>query len=153
MSVVDDLRAQITAGRIIFDNNEPGKGARLRRELLGQNAGTKVTPRLQTLALEVSRLVPILRISSIIRSGSSSRHVVGRAFDVGNEEVARELLPQIATDARVAQFGIDEIIFDARRAGETDRNRFNYNEGRRHNYDPGTLAEHRDHVHFAVMRE
>jgi hypothetical protein len=149
MSVVDDLRAQ--AGRIIFDNDAPGKGARLRRELLGQNAGVRVTPRLQTLALEVSRLVPVLRISSIVRTGSSSRHIVGRAFDVGNEEVARELLPQIATDARVAQFGIDEIIFDARVAGETDRNRFNYNDGRKHNYDAGTLAEHRNHIHFAVM--
>ena len=153
MSVVDDLRAQIDAGRIIFDNASSGQGARLRRELLGQNAGTKVTPRLQALVLEVSRLVPILRISSIIRTGSSSRHVVGRAFDVGNEEVAGELLPQIATDARVAQLGIDEIIFDARVAGETDRHRFNYNDGRRHNYDASTLAQHRNHVHFAVMRE
>lgn len=151
MSVVEELRAQIQARRIIFDNNVPGKAARLRRELLGQNAGTKVTPRLQALALEVSKLVPVLRISSIIRTGSSSRHIVGRAFDVGNEEVARDLLPQIATDARVAQFGIDEIIFDARLAGETDRNRFNYNDGRKHDYDVGTTNEHRDHIHFAVM--
>jgi hypothetical protein len=145
MSVVDDLRAQINSGRIIFDNGS----ARLRRELLGQNAGTKVTRALQALVLEVSRLQPI-RISSIIRSGSSSHHVVGRAFDVGNEEVARELLPLIATDERVEEMGIDEIIFDARVAGQANRNRWNYNEGIRHNYDSETLKAHDNHIHFAV---
>lgn len=149
MSVVDDLRDQITSGRIIFDNAQAGQGARLRRELLGQNAGTKVTPSLQALALEVSRLRPI-RISSIIRSGVSSRHVVGRAFDVGNEEVASELLPLIATDARVAEFDIDEIIFDAGVAGQSNRNRWNYDRGIRHNYDAATLKEHKNHIHFAV---
>ncbi|HEX8458504.1 MAG TPA: hypothetical protein VF656_14485 [Pyrinomonadaceae bacterium] len=150
MSVVDDLRAQIDAGRIIFDNAQAGQAAKLRRELLGQNAGTKVTTALQTLALEVSRLQRI-RISSIIRSGSSSRHVTGRAFDVGNEEVAGALLPQIATDERVNEFGIDEIIFDARVAGEANRNKWNYDRGQKHNYDDGTLREHRNHIHFAVM--
>jgi hypothetical protein len=150
MSVVDDLRAQITSGRIIFDNATAGQGARLRRELLGQNAGTKVTPRLQALVLEVSRLQPI-RISSIIRSGSSSRHVVGRAFDVGNESVASALLPQIATNARVAALGIDEIIFDASVAGESNRNKWNYDSGHKHNFDSDTLKEHNNHIHFAVM--
>lgn len=149
MSVVDDLREQIEAGRIIFDNASPGQGARLRRELLGQNAGTKVTRALQTLALEVSRLQRI-RISSIIRTGSSSRHIVGRAFDVGNEEVAGALLPEIATDERVEEFGIDEIIFDARVAGESNRNRWNYDNGHRHNFDSATLTQHNNHIHFAV---
>lgn len=149
MSVVDDLREQIEAGRIIFDNAQPGQGARLRRELLGQNAGTKVTRALQALALEVSK-IQLIRISSIIRSGASSRHVVGRAFDVGNEEIAGGLLPQIATDERVEEFGIDEIIFDARVAGESNRNRWNYDNGHRHNYDAATLAQHRNHIHFAV---
>lgn len=150
MSVLDDLRAQITSGRIIFDNATAGQGARLRRELLGQNAGTKVTPRLQALVLEVSRLQPI-RISSIIRSGSSSRHVVGRAFDVGNETVAGALLPQIATNARVAALGIDEIIFDASVVGESNRNKWNYDSGHKHNFDSATLTEHNNHIHFAVM--
>lgn len=149
MSVLDHLRDQISAGRIIFDNATAGQGARLRRELLGQNAGTKVTRGLQALVLEVSRLQRI-RISSIIRTGSSSRHVVGRAFDVGNEEVARDLLPLIATDERVEEFGIDEIIFDARVAGQSNRNRWNYNDGRRHDYDSATLTAHRNHIHFAV---
>jgi len=149
MSVVDELKEQIDAGRIIFDSAAPGQGARLRRELLGRNAGTKVTPMLQALALHVSH-VRRIRISSIIRSGSSSRHVVGRAFDVGNEEIAGELLPEIATDDRVEEFGIDEIIFDARAAGEANRNRWNYDNGHRHSYDPATLTAHRNHIHFAV---
>lgn len=149
MSVVDDLREQITSGRIIFDNAQPGQRARLRRELLGENAGTKVTRALQSLALEVSKLQRI-RISSIIRSGSSSRHVVGRAFDVGNEEIAGDLLPQIATDERVEEFGIDEIIFDAGVAGEANRNRWNYDNGHRHSYDSATLTQHNNHIHFAV---
>lgn len=149
MGVIDDLRDQIAAGRIVFDNATAGQGARLRRELLGLNAGTKVTRGLQAPVLEVSRLQGI-RISSIIRSGSSSRHVVGRAFDVGNEEIAGDLLPQIATDVRVEEFGIDEIIFDARVAGPSNRNRWNYNDGRRHDYDSATLAAHRNHIDFAV---
>jgi hypothetical protein len=149
---VNDLRDQINARRIIFDNATPGQAARLRRELLGENAGTKVIPRLQSLVLEVSRLQPI-RISSIIRSGSSRRHVVGRAFDVGNESIAGALLPQIATDARVAELGIDELIFDARVAGQSNRNRWNYDNGRRHSSDSATLTQHNNHIHFALMAE
>lgn len=149
MSVVDELREHIDSGRIIFDNASPGQGARLRRELLGQNAGTKVTPALQALVLEVATLQRI-RISSIVRSGSSSHHVVGRAFDVGNEEIAAALLPLIATEERVRELGIDEIIFDARVAGQSDRHKWNFNAGRRHTYDAGTLGEHRNHVHFSV---
>jgi hypothetical protein len=149
MSVVDDLSERISAGRIIFDSAQPGQAARLRRELLGQNAGTKVTRALQALILEVSGLQKI-RISSIVRTGPSSHHVAGRAFDVGNEEIAGDLLPLIATDDRVEEMGIDEIIFDARVAGQANRNRWNYNAGRRHNYDAATLAAHNNHIHFAV---
>lgn len=49
---------------------------------------------------------------------SGSRHVVGRAFDVGNEA---------ATDQRIEELGIDELIFDS-----------------------VTLTQH-NHIHFAVM--
>src|SRR3712207_366723 len=141
MSVVDDLRTQIAAGRIIFDNGSAGQAARLCRELLGQNAGTRVTPRLQALALELSRLQPI-RISSILRSGSASRHTVGRALDVGNETIAGALLPQVATDARVEALGIDKLIFDASVAGQSNRNRWNYDNGSRHNFNAATLTQH-----------
>jgi hypothetical protein len=148
MSVVDDLRGQIAAGRITFDP-PTAKSQRLRRELLGENAGTQVTEALQELVLEVSRRVRI-RISSIIREGGGSHHVRGRAFDVGNEEVAAALLPGIATDAEVRRLRIDEIIFDARVAERADRNEWNYDRGRKHNFNSTTLAEHRNHIHFAV---
>jgi hypothetical protein len=31
-------------------------------------------------------------------------------------------------------------------------NAFNFNEGRRHPFDPETIADHRDHIHFAVTQ-
>jgi hypothetical protein len=149
VSVVDDLRVQISAGRIIFDPPAETR-QRLRKELLGENPGAvKVTESLQQLVMEVSRLSPI-RISDILRPGTSSHHARGRAFDVGNEEIGVALLPNIATDARVAALGIDEIIFDARVAGEGDRNKWNYDRGRRHNYSASTLNRHSNHIHFAV---
>jgi len=143
MSVVDELKAQITAGRIIFDP-PPGK---LKNELLGENDGTQVSELLQKLVLEVSRLQKI-RISSIVRN--AGHHGEGRAFDVGNEEIAAMLLPAIATDAKVLELRIDEIIFDATIAGQSDRNHWNYDVGLKHNYDSKTLNQHKNHIHFAV---
>ena len=143
MSVVDDLKAQITAGRIIFDP-PPNK---LQKELLGENDGTKVSELLQKLVLEVSSLQKI-RISSIVRG--EGHHGQGRAFDVGNEDIAAMLLPAIATDAKVHELQIDEIIFDATVAGQIDRNHWNYDVGQKHNYDNATLNQHKNHIHFAV---
>jgi hypothetical protein len=143
MSLVDDLKAQIDAGRIIFD---PPPNT-LKKELLGENDGTQATELLQKLVLEVSTLQKI-RISSIVRT--AGHHGEGRAFDVGNEEIAASLLPVIATDAKVAEFRIDEIIFDATVAGQGDRNLWNYDVGLRHNYDSATLNQHKNHIHFAV---
>jgi hypothetical protein len=97
--------------------------------------------------LEVSKLKNI-RISSIIRN--EGHHSEGRAFDVGNEEIASDLLPSIATDAKVISLKIDEIIFDAGVAGEGDRNKWNYDEGVKHNFDSATLDQHKNHIHFAV---
>lgn len=148
MSVVDDLKEQIAAGRIIFDP-PTATSQQLRRELLGENSGTRVTESLQRLVLEVSRLSRI-RISDILRPGTSSHHARGRAFDVGNEEIGAALLPIIATDERVAALNIDEIIFDARIAGQADRNKWNYDRGQKHDYASSTLAQHRNHIHFAV---
>lgn len=146
MSVIDELKTQITAGKITFD--PPAATAeRLRKELLGENEGGKVTSLLQSLVLEASKLSSI-RISSIIRT--EGHHGTGRAFDVGNEEVAASLLPHLATDARVSELKIDEVIFDAVVAGEMDRNRWNYNEGVKHSYDNATLNKHKNHIHFAV---
>jgi hypothetical protein len=149
MSVVDNLRAQITAGRITFDP-PAARSTKLRRELLGENAGTKVTVLLQELVLEVSRRSRI-RISSIVRT--EGHHGRGRAFDVGNEDIAGTLLPGLATDAQVRDLNIDELIFDATIAGQADRNRWNYDRGTKHNYNGATLNAHRNHIHFAVRDE
>jgi hypothetical protein len=81
---------------------------------------------------------------------SAGHHGSGRAVDIGNEEIAGSLLPQVATDAQVAALKIDELIFDATVAGQSPRNKWNYDRGVKHNYDSATLDDHRDHIHFAV---
>ena len=151
MSVVDDLRTQISAGRIIFDAPPPRR-QRLRRELLGQNAGTKVTESLQKLVLELSRRAQI-RVSDLVRDGAGSHHTRGRAVDVGNEEIAAALLPGIASDEMVEELNIDELIFDASVAGQSDRNKWNFDQGQKHNFNVATLNQHRNHIHFAVKVE
>jgi hypothetical protein len=144
--VVEALKAQIAAGKIIFD--APNE-ARLKNQLLGLNNGTRVTGKLQSLVLELSRLTARrIRISSLVRS--SGHHGSGRAVDIGNEEIAGALLPQVATDAKVAALAIDELIFDATVAGESPRNKWNYDRGVKHNFNAATLDQHRDHIHFAV---
>ena len=143
-SLAARLEQQIAAGRIIFDN------ASLRDQLLGRNAGLKVTTKLQTLVLRLCELTPFIRISSLVRPGTSSHHGSGCAVDIGNEEIAAALLPALATDARIAELGIDELIFDAGRLGHSDRNKWNYDRGSKHNFDIGTLIDHGDHIHLAV---
>jgi hypothetical protein len=108
-----------------------------------------VTVKLQKLVLEVSKLQNI-KISSIIRTGGF--HGVGQAFDVGNEEIATALLKVVATDTKVAAWEIDEIIFDAGKANpaQTDRNKWNYDAGKKHTYTEAVLKDHPDHIHFAV---
>ena len=147
-TIVDQLKAQITAGKITFDP-PAATSDRLRKELLGENAGTRVIERLQKLVLAVSKIKNI-RISSIIRN--EGHHGTGRAFDIGNEEIAEELLNAVATDNKVAELEIDEIIFDAKVANaQFDRNKWNYDEGSKHDYPAATLDQHKNHIHFAVI--
>lgn len=143
--VVTQLKAEIDAGRIIFD---PGKADQLTKELLGTASGTTATAKLQSLVLALVKVKSPLRISSIVRT--EGHHGSGRAVDIGNEEIASVLLPSIATDANVTAHAIDEIIFDATVAGQADANFWNYDQGRKHAYNAATLTEHRDHIHFAV---
>ena len=150
MSVKQELQAHIDEGTIRFDN-----AARDRPQLLAENGGTTVSPRLQKLvnavADEAKSQGLYVRVSSIIRSGSgTSRHESGHGFDVGNEDIASAILPVFATASRVATYAIDEIIFDAAVAGEPDRNRWNYDAGLPHAYASGVLGRHRDHIHFSV---
>ena len=110
-----------------------------------------MTRKLQALVLTLSELAPSqIRISSLIRAGTESHHGSGRAVDIGNEEIAPALLPGLATDAKVAALGIDELIFDAALAGHADRNKWNYDQGRKHSFNTATLNAHGNHIHFAV---
>lgn len=143
-ATVAALEAQIASGRIVFDAGKP----MLKGELLGQNTGQKVTEKLQTLVLRLSEISdnPI-RVSSLIRTGSN--HGLGRAVDIGNEEIAGVLLPKIVP--LVGELVIDQIIFDATVAGKPDRNHWNHLAGVRHSYNSATLDDHKDHIHFAVL--
>lgn len=146
-SIGELLQQQINQEKIVFDPDKPN----LKDELLGNNAGAKVTVKLQALVLALSKLSPQpIRISELLRTTGDSHHVAGRAVDIGNEEIATSLLPLVATDTKVSQLGIDEIIFDAAVAGESDRNKWNYDIGAKHSYDAATLDKHKNHIHFAV---
>ena len=136
------LERQIEAGKITFDY------PRFEDELLGRNNGTRVTPTLQSLVLTLSRMVSEIKISWLI--GADGHHGAGRAVDVGNEDIVGTLLPRVATPAQVSALKIDELIFDAAVAGQADRNLWNYDQGRPHDYDEATLNSHIDHIHFSV---
>lgn len=139
---VDALETRITTRKIVFD--EPA----LADELLGRNPGTKVTETLQKLVLHLADTVGTrIRISSLI--GSAGHHAAGRAVDVGNEEIAGEILPGIVP--LVGALSIDELIFDAAVAGQPDRNEWNRDKGEKRAYDSATLDEHGDHIHFSVL--
>lgn len=136
--LVETLESLIEQGKITFDR--PG----LKDELLGN----KVTDDLQALVAHLAG-IDNLTLSSIIRS--EGHHGSGRAFDVGNEGIADHLLSNIATDQNVATWKIDEIIFDAKIANSAnDRNKWNYDRGRKHAYGSADLDDHNDHIHFAV---
>jgi hypothetical protein len=144
-SLVERLRTQIKAGKIIFDNPS------LQSQLLRLNVGTKVTPKLQALVLKLCEMTPVIRISSLVRSGGGSFHALGQAVDIGNEEIAAALLPQIATAQQVAALGIDELIFDARLINPgNDPNKFNFNDGAKFSFTAATINGHGNHIHFAV---
>lgn len=148
--VIAKLKAKIDAGKITFDP-PAATSERLRKELLGENTGTQVTAHLQAMVLELANLTTThIRISSLVRGSTTSHHGSGRAVDVGNEGVAGQLLPLVATNSKVANLKIDELIFDAGVAGKANRNEWNYNEGSKHSYDDGELNRHKDHIHISV---
>jgi hypothetical protein len=140
-AAVEKLKEKIANKLITFDS------ADLQDQLL-----TKVTPKLQEFVVALSDISPdALKISSLIRDSGGSFHKLGRAVDIGNEMIASNLLPLVATDDKVAELGIDELIFDAAVVKEADRNKWNYDAGKKHKYDPATLDQHKNHIHFAVV--
>jgi len=141
-TTVGALEKHIQNGKIKFDT------ASLEAELLGKNQGQKVSETLQKLMLHLADTVAThIRISSLLRG--SGHHGAGRAVDIGNEEIAEDILPEII--ALVGALSIDELIFDASVAGKADRNEWNYDKGKKHKYDTATLDQHIDHIHFAVL--
>lgn len=138
---VKALEKHIENNKIKFDR------ASLKDELLGANSGTKITQNAQKLALHLADTVGThIRISSIIRN--SGHHGSGKGLDIGNEEIAAEILGEVVP--LVSALEINEIIFDATVAGKQDRNHWNHDNGQPHTYDDATLDDHKDHVHFAV---
>jgi len=141
-STVSALEKHIQNGKIKFDTSS------LEAELLGKNQGQKITKNLQELVLHLADTIAThIRISSLLRG--SGHHGAGRAVDIGNEEIAKDILPEIM--ALVGALSIDELIFDASVAGKADRNEWNYDKGKKHEYDTATLDKHSDHIHFAVL--
>jgi GH24 family phage-related lysozyme (muramidase) len=143
-SIVDRLKAQIDAGRITFQD------ARFKNELLGLSAGAKVTAKLQALVLKLSEIASPIEISSVVRTGDAGHHGTGRAIDIGNEMIAKKLLPHVANLDQVQALGIDEIIFDASKVGESDPQIWNFDRGIPHRFNASTMAQHGNHIHFAV---
>ena len=162
-SVEEKLETKIDEGKIIFDGPS-NVSARLKSELLRENSGQKITEDLQKLVLHLSEIVGTkIRISSLVRNSVNFKpvlqkhfnmfagHPSGESVDIGNEEVAKDLLSQVANDAEVSRLKIDEIIFDAKISGEDDRNFWNYDGGEKHQYNSDTLDDHKDHIHFKVL--
>ena len=159
----DKLKTKIDEGKIIFDGPSD-VSASLKSELLRENDGQKITVNLQELVLHLSEIVGTkIRVSSLVRNNVNFKtalqkhfslfagHPGGEAVDIGNEEIAKEILSQVANDDEVSRLKIDEIIFDAKIAGESERNLWNYDQGTKHEYNSDTLDDHKDHIHFKVF--
>lgn len=141
-ATVAALEKHIANGKIIFDKSS------LNDELLGRNQGQKVTETLQILVLHLADTVGThIRVSSLVRT--NGHHAAGRAVDIGNEEIAGEILPEVTP--LVGSLSIDELIFDAAVEGKPDRNEWNFDEGKKHSFDTATLDAHKDHIHFSVL--
>jgi len=140
MSDIDKIERLISEGRLTFQH------PKFRENLLGNS----VSADLLALVVHLCSLESKIEISSVIRPARG--HPQGQAVDIGNEKVARTLLPRLATDAEVKRLKIDQIIFDARQASaDNEPNRWNYNGGRKATYGAGDLQDHRNHIHLAVM--
>lgn len=148
MTVKEQLQQQITKGKIVFDNNS----AELKQQLLMENAGQLISEKLQKLVVFLADAVDTsIRISSIVRDpNTDSHHGRRRAVDIGNEEIAAKLLPKLAGTPNIALYDIDEIIFNAGGALPASINKWNYNNGKPHQYDAATLNAHKDHIHISV---
>lgn len=88
---------------------------------------------------------------SVFKSGhkAGTWHEKGYAFDIGNEELAKILMPWLKENSKSLK--LNELIFDNNTAGvNRSSNYYNLDEGVPHNYNSSTLAGHRDHIHIAT---
>lgn len=144
--VDQQLQQMIDDKKITFD---PGK-LELQDQLLRKNtSGPQITEKLQKLVLELSKMSSPIRIRDLLLPSGDAVHVAGRAVNIA-ADVAAGLLPQVATDAKVKELGIEEVIFDASVVNEGDRNKWNYGAGVKHEYDATVLDDHKTNIHFAV---
>ena len=151
--VIRALEAQIRAGRIIFDPQNPSRPD-YQSQLLGRTTSANAKPKVRRLVLKLSQIEKI-RISSIVRNNLGDRrasdHFRGEAVDIGNEEIGGTLLPAIITPTNIKEFDLDQVIFDASVVGQTPAQKWNLNKGRKFMFGAGTLAQHRNHIHISVM--
>ncbi len=94
-----------------------------------------------------------LEISSTIRDhppsiNTSSIHLSGLAFDIGNESTAKDLMPWLYENRKILK--INELIFDNSLIGKGS-NTYNVFQGKKHTYSSSTISEHRNHIHVATF--
>ncbi|MGF1463105.1 MAG: hypothetical protein ACFB2Z_08055 [Maricaulaceae bacterium] len=154
--VEKQIQDYILKGVIIFDH---GRENILKNELLAKNSGVRISEKLQLVVADIAELIVQknqpkhhLRISSIVRGVGPSHHSTGRAVDIGNENIAPIIMPEIALPKKVSSLSIDEIIIDAGLFGYKNRNIWNFDKGSPHIYDARTLNYHRNHIHIAVLK-
>lgn len=75
--------------------------------------------------------------------GGTSNHFSGNAVDIGNEEVAPQLVPWLTTNS--AALGINELIINPVPAGGST-----LSQGKPHTYNTATMNDHKDHIHVSV---
>ncbi len=144
-TVVEQLKQKIAEKKITFEPSRP----ELESELLQQNSGVHISDKLQSLVLELAKASPDpILIRELVRIGIDD-HGAGRAVDIGRD-VAGKLLPAVATAAKVGEFGIYEITFDAGGADLAERNKWNFKDGVKFTYDDTTLNNHKTRIHFSV---
>jgi len=86
---------------------------------------------------------------SVMKTGHKpgTLHWVGLAFDIGNESVAKTLMPWAYANADT--LNLDELIYDNSAIG-VGSNKYNLKNGKQFNYSSSTLSGHTNHIHVGV---
>ncbi len=86
---------------------------------------------------------------SVMKTGHKpgTLHWIGLAFDIGDESVAKTLMPWAY--AHADELSIDELIYKNTAIG-VSANKYNLRNGKPFNYSAQTLAGHTNHIHVGV---